>query len=272
MSNRNIFPVPNFKEEFLANTDNIKLAYDKFIPFLTETNGQLNTVKDKDINQNLKNFVFQKVKSIKKEPLNKLLASLNSRFSKIATTITLRTKSRMVVGLGSGSVLENSLRLHHIYGFPYIPSTTIKGVLRAYNIIKAVNFDLTKYEQKEWEIENITEIKGDSLEEKIVRIFGNQQVKGQVVFLDALPKTLPEFEEDITNVHYPEYYRDGKPPADNQSPNPIKFLTLKSGTEFNFYYIDRENIYPNLKEDIVKASKILGFGAKTAIGYGVFRE
>lgn len=272
MSNKNIFPVPNFKEEFLAHTDNIKLAYDKFIPFLTEEKGQLTTLRDKDINQKLKNFVFDKVKGVKKEPLNKLLATLNSRFSKIATTITLKTKSRMVVGLGSGSVLENSLRLHHIYGFPYIPSTTIKGILRAYNIIKAVNFNLSKYEQKEWEIESITEIKGNSQEERIVKIFGNQQLKGQVVFLDALPKTLPEFEEDIINVHYPEYYRDGKPPADNQNPNPIKFLTLKAGSEFNFYYIDRENIYPDFKEDIIKASKILGFGAKTAIGYGVFGE
>lgn len=55
--------------------------------------------------------------------------------------------------------MENSLRLHHIYGFPYIPSTTIKGVLRAYNVLKIINFDLSKYEQKEWEIENIKELK-----------------------------------------------------------------------------------------------------------------
>lgn len=270
MSDNKIYPVPEFKKEFLAQTDNIKLAYDKFIPFLTKINGRLVTVRDKEINQELKKEVFGKVKSIRKDYINKLLSSLDERFSKIATTITLKTQSRMVIGLGSGSVLENSLRLHHIYGFPYIPSTTIKGVLRAYNVLKIINFDLSKYEQKEWEIENIKELKGNSPEEMIVRIFGNQQLKGQVIFFDALPKKLPEFEEDITNVHYPEYYRNGKPPADNQSPNPIKFLTLKAGTEFNFYYIDESKIYSTIKEDIIKASKIIGFGAKTSIGYGIF--
>lgn len=103
MNKEIIFPVPNFKQEFLANTDNIKLAYDKFIPFLTEIKGQLTTVRDKDINQELKNFVFKKLKTVKQEPINKLLSSLNERFSKVANKITLRTKSRMVVGLGSGS-------------------------------------------------------------------------------------------------------------------------------------------------------------------------
>ncbi|MBC7248558.1 MAG: type III-B CRISPR module RAMP protein Cmr6 [Actinobacteria bacterium] len=42
----------------------------------------------------------------------------------------LRPEWRMVVGLGGESVYETSMTLHHIYGFPYIPGSAIKGVTR----------------------------------------------------------------------------------------------------------------------------------------------
>jgi len=45
---------------------------------------------------------------------------------------TLRAASRVVVGLGAESVLETSIRLHRIYGFPIIPGTALKGLARAY--------------------------------------------------------------------------------------------------------------------------------------------
>ncbi len=34
----------------------------------------------------------------------------------------MRTKSRLVVGLGDESVYETSIRLHRNYGVPYIPA------------------------------------------------------------------------------------------------------------------------------------------------------
>src|SRR5690606_28759234 len=34
---------------------------------------------------------------------------------------------RLAVGLGEISVYETSIKLHHIYGFPYIPASTFKG-------------------------------------------------------------------------------------------------------------------------------------------------
>ncbi len=42
----------------------------------------------------------------------------------------LRPEWRLVIGLGSESVYETGLTLHHIYGFPYIPGSAIKGVTR----------------------------------------------------------------------------------------------------------------------------------------------
>jgi CRISPR type III-B/RAMP module RAMP protein Cmr6 len=36
---------------------------------------------------------------------------------------------RMIVGAGSNPTLESGIYLHHLYGFPYIPGSSIKGVL-----------------------------------------------------------------------------------------------------------------------------------------------
>lgn len=43
----------------------------------------------------------------------------------------LRAASRVVVGLGAESVLETSLRLHRVYGFPLIPGSALKGLARS---------------------------------------------------------------------------------------------------------------------------------------------
>jgi CRISPR-associated protein Cmr6 len=39
---------------------------------------------------------------------------------------------RVIVGLGAESVLETSIRLHRIYGFPIIPGSALKGLARSY--------------------------------------------------------------------------------------------------------------------------------------------
>lgn len=41
---------------------------------------------------------------------------------------------RLVVGLGLPSPLETGITLHHLYGFPYLPGSAIKGVTRAWRM------------------------------------------------------------------------------------------------------------------------------------------
>ncbi len=73
-------------------------------------------------------------------------------------------------------------------------------------------------------------------------IFGATEHGGHVVFFDAIPsaRELPRLELDIMNPHYPKYYEEtGKsnpetPPANWQSPVPVKFLTVASGVVFRF--------------------------------------
>lgn len=260
-----VIPKGNDIKLSLKSASNLKLILEKYIPFYNMQNKRmLDISKAKEKVYDFKSNNFQEA--------NAYLNKLNERQRQIADkSFTLTTKSRLIVGFGGGSALEVSIKLHFIYGFPYIPSSAIKGVLRAYKILKKVNFDFEKYSDLEKKIES-----GNREDKEIgtfVRVFGNQQYKGDLIILDAIPKKFPKLEEDIMNPHYPKYYNDKEPPTDDQNPVPIKFLTVAKGEKFNFYFknsqVYKEAFETDLKQDLIEAFNYLGIGAKTGIGYGV---
>jgi CRISPR-associated protein Cmr6 len=275
----------DIKDLLEESASNLKLILEKYIRFNDfipikndHSSKEKDNEKDKkpDITQ-AKNNVYKLVKNIvskekKIEEINSYIKKLNERQRQIADkSFTLTTKSRLIVGLGGGSALEVSIRLHFIYGFPYIPSSAIKGVLRAYKILEKSNFDFEKYSDLEKRIES-----GNREYKEIgafVKVFGNQQYKGDLIILDAIPENFPRLDEDIMNPHYPDYYNDKKPPTDDQNPRPIKFLTVAKGEKFNFYFknsqVYKEAFKTDLKQDLIKAFNYLGIGAKTGIGYGI---
>ena len=168
---------------------------------------------------------------------------------------------RLVVGLGSEHVQETNMTLHHIYGIPYIPGSAVKGVLRHWWLQENEDF-----------IDN----KG-KIDEKLalkdadfLTVFGSQEQRGKVQFLDAYPKNV-NFATDIMNPHYPDYYSGNKPPTDHQNPVPINFLTVEE-TTFRFVFLAKDQKpLDELKKRFQKTLKIKGIGAKTAVGYGYFR-
>jgi len=260
-----VIPKGNDIKLSLKSASNLKLILEKYIPFYNMQNKRmLDISKAKEKVYDFKSNNFQEA--------NAYLNKLNERQRQIADkSFTLTTKSRLIVGFGGGSALEVSIKLHFIYGFPYIPSSAIKGVLRAYKILKKVNFDLKEYSKYEKKIES-----GDKGSEEVgafVRVFGNQQYKGDLIILDAIPEKFPKLEKDIMNPHYPKYYNDKEPPTDDQNPVPIKFLTVAKGEKFNFYFknsqVYKEAFETDLKQDLIEAFNYLGIGAKTGIGYGV---
>ncbi|MEJ7554362.1 MAG: type III-B CRISPR module RAMP protein Cmr6, partial [Aquificaceae bacterium] len=171
----------------------------------------------------------------------------------------LKTAYRLAIGMGYPSLLENGFLFHHTYGIPYIPGETLKGLARhvlllsIYEEIKEklastqepLNY-LDKYlssKEEEFSKNSLTETL-DGTEISIIlsdykirephrvfrRIFGTQEKRGEVIFLDAFPKKFnpQDLELDIMNPHYAGYYTEkGKnPPGDWENPVPIKFLTL----------------------------------------------
>jgi len=263
-----VIPKGNDIKLSLKSASNLKLILEKYIPFYSLQNKRmLDISKAKEKVYEFKSNNFQEA--------NDYINKLNERQRQIADkSFTLTTKSRLIVGLGGGSALEVSIKLHFIYGFPYIPSSAIKGVLRAYKILEKLDFDFEKYSDLEKKIES-----GNREDKEIgtfVRVFGNQQYKGDLIILDAIPKKFPKLEEDIMNPHYPKYYNEKEPPTDNQYPVPIKFLTVAKEEKFNFYFknsqVYKEAFETDLKQDLIEAFNYIGIGAKTGIGYGSLDE
>ena len=253
-------------------TSNPKLLLEKYIPFYKPGADNDKKVEINDAKTN----VYELLKGKNFQEVDFYITKLKNRQKEVSDIhhFTLVTKSRLIVGLGSGSVLEVSIKLHFIYGFPYIPSSAIKGVLRAYKILEKVEFDLEKYGDFEKKIEKGEQIEGEH--KAFVEIFGNQKKRGSLIVLDALPDKFPALEEDIMNPHYAAYYSNQTPPTDNQYPTPIKFLTVPKDTKFNFYFKNHktyENIFKSsLKDDLIKAFEFLGIGSKTGLGYGVIGD
>ena len=185
--------------------------------------------------------------------------------------IILTTKTRLIVGLsGAASIFETGITLHPYYGFPVIPGSALKGITRHFC-----------EECKKSEIDKAT----------VLRIFGGKDqegrnLEGDVVFYDAWPEEwparsgnkLPLLELDIINPHYKEYYAEKNQslPADNQDPNPIKFLTVKKGIKFRFAVRrsakSRDDTLSILALRLVnEALTTVGIGAKTGSSYGYFR-
>ena len=54
--------------------------------------------------------------------------SRQKALAEVSGVRTFKTKSRLIAGLGSSSVLETGLTLNPLYGTPMIPGSSVKGI------------------------------------------------------------------------------------------------------------------------------------------------
>lgn len=181
------------------------------------------------------------------------------------------TDWRFVSGLGTGHPFETGFIWHRTLAVPYLPGSSVKGMVRAW--------------AEDWG--------GVSDPDEVRRLFGpgGEEARrtpdtGAMIVLDGLPLSPPRLEVDIMNPHYGPYYMDpgGKtPPADYYSPVPVFFLAVAPGQAFEFALAPRPGAYRNKATEQTKADlKIgmrllqealenIGAGGKTAVGYGYFK-
>jgi CRISPR-associated protein Cmr6 len=195
---------------------------------------------------------------------------------------------RLVIGLGASHPQKTSMTLHHIYGIPYIPGSAIKGVTKHWAVLKFAE-EVSKSENIKFEkaIDDVSkalengekmDLKVEDLEfSQLIEIFGTQEKQGKVIFFDAYPVGEINLKIDIMNPHYPKYYDGKEPPADWDSPMPIKFLSLEN-TTFRFYLATKvrddfeKNLLNKARELLFEALSNFGIGAKTSLGYGLFKN
>ncbi|WP_434643790.1 type III-B CRISPR module RAMP protein Cmr6 [Thermoanaerobacterium thermosaccharolyticum] len=231
-----------FKNQNIYDIENFNLLLNKYAEF------------EDNMTRNLPEIDSSKfsscIKFIKKQKY--LIERYKSQGYDVDTYI-FRPDSRIVVGLGQESVREVSMALHWIYGIPYIPGQAVKGVV------------------SNWVISE-----GGEDDENFKLIFGDEDNKGKVIFLDSYPENNSFYiRKDIMNPHYTDYYtKKDFYPTDWQDPNPIFFLTLER-VVFNIYliYLKKDIRYlkivgKTLEEWMIEAFKYGGVGAKTSLGYG----
>jgi CRISPR-associated protein Cmr6 len=165
-----------------------------------------------------------------------------------------QAQGRLAIGLGSESVLETAITLHHTYGVPYIPGSALKGL--------AARYARTRLDEETW---------GKDKEAYKV-LFGDTTGAGYVTFFDALyiPGVIKDDRPlalDVITVHHPEYYRgENSPPTDWDNPNPVPFL---STTGSYLIALHGTESWVNAAYEILElALAEEGIGAKTSSGYG----
>jgi len=221
-----------------------------------------------------------------------------------------RTVTPLTLHLARAATLENAgLCLHPIYGFAYLPGSGLKGLTRAYAETVWLPSQTGMSGKDAWElIEDVfgwadnpvrkEQIKAqehpahkrfkpteseDAEKNKTLEI-GESAVG--VIFHDALPEGWPKLTLDIVTCHHQDYYnskdrrdfRDAyNAPGDWQTPVPVSFLAVETGTKFRFALSPRaSHIKPELVEQarqwLDAALTYNGAGAKTNAGYGYFER
>lgn len=225
------------------------------------------------------------------EQVKKYYQEICNRQKQIANTFTHQIEvqnfvsyGRMAVGLGGGSVFDTAIALHHIYGFPYIPASSIKGILRTYLIE-------TYFENKEakaFENKIMCDIFGcpDTIDK--TKTYYQKEQQGKIIFFDAMPVHSPVgcIVADIMNPHYSEYYTKETAPADWYNPVPIVFLTVEKlafqfitgllrqekNEEIEFFNGTKNTLLKGTSQLLKEALENRGIGAKTAVGYGYMKK
>lgn len=111
--------------------------------------------------------------------------------------------------------------------------------------------------------------------------------KGALSFWDVFPvppgggKETGFLRIEILTPHYSDYYQKKQTPADCGQPVPNPFLTVAPGCSFTFFVVCNTTSLPDdlkrrwkklLQAAFNHAFDWLGFGAKTAVGYGQLRS
>lgn len=192
------------------------------------------------------------------------LAALNGQY--VIRQLRATALSQIIHGLGSGNVLEDSLTLHPVYGIPYIPASSVKGVVRNWFVEAYCDGQEEKLPETEWG----------------AFVFGTQQKRGAVQFYDILLYDGLKIEKDVLTVHFKYYYTNNKAATDDQNPNPVSFWNVGIKEANIFITMGRKDasrigLSANTIMDAVvswveRAFTEFGIGSKTSLGYGLFSE
>jgi len=222
-----------------------------------------------------------------------------------------------VTGMGYEHPLENGFAFLSPYGLPYLPGSSVKGVLRrsAEELVlsgQADGFDMLDvwllfgfdgnagflsdrasiakaFSAPERLADWLKQVLPDDFKKRglddpyafLEALPGDQTLRrslfnmGALSFWDAFPSG--NLTVEIMTPHHSNYLQGKDTPHDSEKPNPIPFLAIAPGAKFHFFVqqigdaggCDWRAV---LAQCFMHAFEWLGFGAKTAVGYGAMVE
>lgn len=211
-------------------------------------------------------------------------------------------------GLGNEHPLENGFAFLNPYGLPYLPGSGVKGVLRqaawelasgewgeAHGWSDTPRYDL-RLGNKTIALSLLDVLFGRQTPEG-----DTEHVRGALTFWDVIPQIKDDsLLVEIMTLHQSHYYQQtpnpksggSVTPHDSGQPTPIAFLTVPPGSGFTFHVICDQAHLRRLAPDLAATDPAtgkpywqslitaalehafawLGFGAKTAVGYGAMES
>ncbi len=246
-----------------------------------------------------------------KTRMQKLAARQQALGDLVGAAALLRFEAKSIspftTGLGNEHPLENGFSFLNPYGLPYLPGSGVKGVVRraAEELASGDWGDSRGWSAERQYSVSLSSNGMPSEDEKRIPLsmfdvlFGKEteggekeHFRGVLAFWDVIPliagdKLLVE----IMTPHASHYYQQrpaagSTSPHDSGQPTPIQFLTVPPGSTFTFHVACDTarlvRVAPELAENgrwkkLIEAAfehafQWLGFGAKTAVGYGAMER
>ncbi len=209
-------------------------------------------------------------------------------------------------GLGNEHPLENGFSFLNPYGLPYFPGSGVKGVLRqAARELASGDWGKSGGWSTEEKYAIPRETQDDEKEPPVLLdmigvLFGREtpegdtnHFRGALTFWDVIPEIKGDsLMVEVMTPHQSHYYQPNQQkdsagsasPHESGQPNPICFLTVPPGSKFVFHVICDTAMLERVAPDLVEqwkgllekafehAFQWLGFGAKTAVGYGAMKR
>jgi len=193
-----------------------------------------------------------------------------------------RLEGRLAINLADSLIQNAGICLDRLFGLPFIPGSAVKGVSRHAALEELQS---AKGETQAKLFEGFRAVFGTSdndFAHSEMRPFRpllagrSENQKGAISFLPAYPINDARIVVDLTNVHYPDYYRSGRTEdLSNERPQPNPFPAVEAGAQFAFCLVlngiaENAELLTHAKRWLEAALTIRGLGAKTASGYGWF--
>ena len=133
------------------------------------------------------------------------------------------TAGRVIVGIGQKGPAEFGLTLHHTWGVPVLPGSSLKGI---------ASLGADRYLSGDsWRRRADSAKARDGGANHFDALFGDVEEQGAVIFHDAwfIPGADCKngLHHDVLTVHHPDYYQKEAAPSDMDSPIPVPFVSVK---------------------------------------------